>query len=112
MDEMGRANPAKAMPYEELAYPLLELGIRRADYPRIIRSAGLPMPPKSSCDFCPVRKIPEWQAMYEQDPDRFARACEVEDVISTHLTTKNKRPVYLTRAGRPLRELFKHGTQL
>ncbi|MER7664858.1 phosphoadenosine phosphosulfate reductase [Streptomyces sp. NPDC096193] len=112
VDEMSRANPNRAMPYEQLVYPLLELGIRRADCPRIIRSAGLPMPPKSSCDFCPMRKIPEWQAMYEQEPERFARACEVEDTINTHLAAKGKPPVYLTRAGRPLQELFKYGTQL
>ncbi|MFF0597125.1 phosphoadenosine phosphosulfate reductase [Streptomyces antibioticus] len=111
-DELGRANPNKAEPYEQLVYPLLELGIRRADCPRIIRSAGLPLPPKSSCDFCPMRKIPEWQAMYEREPERFERACRVEETINAHLKRQGKPPVYLTRAGRPLRELFKHGSQL
>ncbi|MGW4913129.1 phosphoadenosine phosphosulfate reductase [Streptomyces sp. NPDC004270] len=112
LDEIGRANPSKAMPYEQLVYPLLDLKIRRADCPRIIRSAGLPVPPKSSCDFCPMRKIPEWQAMQAQEPERFTRACEVEDTINAHLAAKGKRPVYLTRLGRPLRELFKGGDQL
>jgi hypothetical protein len=112
LDEIGRANPNKAMPYERLVYPLLDLRIRRADCPRIIRSAGLPVPPKSSCDFCPMRKIPEWQAMREQEPHRFERACEVEDTINAFLAGKGKRPVYLTRLGRPLRELFKGGDQL
>lgn len=112
LDEIGRANESKAMPYERLVYPLLDLKVRRVDCPRIIRSVGLPVPPKSSCDFCPMRKIPEWQAMHEQEPERFARACEVEDTINAHLATKGKRPVYLTRVGRPLRELFKAGTQL
>ncbi|MFE5630628.1 phosphoadenosine phosphosulfate reductase [Streptomyces sp. NPDC056543] len=112
LDEIGRANPNKAMPYERLEYPLLMLGIRRADCPRIIREAGLPMPPKSSCDFCPIRKLPEWQAMHEQEPERYARACEVEDTINGHLGRKGKPPVYLTPYGRPLSQLFKHGTQL
>jgi hypothetical protein len=112
LDEIGRANAGKAMPYERLVYPLLDLKIRRADCPRIIRSAGLPVPPKSSCDFCPMRKIPEWQAMREQDPARFERACQVEDTINTHLAAKDKRPVYLTRLARPLRDLFKGGDQL
>ncbi|MFF9219935.1 phosphoadenosine phosphosulfate reductase [Streptomyces viridosporus] len=112
LDEIGRANESKAMPYERLVYPLLELKVRRADCPRIIRSAGLPVPPKSSCDFCPMRKIPEWQAMHEHDPERFARACEVEDTINAHLAAKGKSPVFLTRTGRPLRELFKAGAQI
>ncbi|WP_018470800.1 MULTISPECIES: hypothetical protein [unclassified Streptomyces] len=112
LDEIARANAGKAMPYEELVYPLLELGIRRTDCPRIIRSAGLPVPPKSSCDFCPMRKIPEWQSMHLEDPERFERACEIEDTINTFLAAKGKRSVYLTRTGRPLRELFKAGTQL
>ncbi|QWB28427.1 phosphoadenosine phosphosulfate reductase [Streptomyces koelreuteriae] len=112
LDEIGRANESKAMPYERLVYPLLDLKVRRADCPRIIRSAGLPVPPKSSCDFCPMRKIPEWQAMHEHDPERFARACEVEDTINANLAAKGKRPVFLTRTGRPLRELFKAGVQV
>ncbi|MFI2346891.1 phosphoadenosine phosphosulfate reductase [Streptomyces sp. NPDC019443] len=112
LDEIGRANPNKAMPYERLAYPLLDLKIRRADCPRIIRSAGLPVPPKSSCDFCPMRKIPEWQAMHQQDPVRFERACHIEDTINRFLAGKGKPPVYLTRTGRPLRQLFKAGTQM
>ena len=112
VDEIARANPDKAMPYERLAYPLLDLGIRRADCPRIIRSARLPMPPKSSCDFCPMRKIPEWQHMQQHEPLRFTRACEVEDTINGHLARRGKPPVYLTRLGRPLRELSKGGTQL
>lgn len=112
LDEIGRANAGKAMPYERLVYPLLDLKIRRADCPGIIRSAGLPVPPKSSCDFCPMRKIPEWQAMRIQDPERFERACQIEDTINAHLAAKGKRPVYLTRLARPLRELFKGGDQL
>lgn len=112
LDEIGRANPAKAMPYEELDYPLLWLGLRRADCPGIIRSAGLPMPPKSSCDFCPIRKVHEWQAMYENESERFERACEIEDTINAHLASKGKPPVYITPYGRPLRDLFKYGRQL
>lgn len=112
LDEIHRANPNKAMPYEELEYPLLYLGIRRADCYGIIRRAGLPMPPKSSCYFCPVKKIPEWQDMYENEPEQWENACEVEDTINSHLAQQGKKPVFLTPAGRPLRQLFKAGTQL
>lgn len=112
VDEIGRANPKNAKPYERLVYPLLELGIRRADCPGIIRSAGLPMPPKSACVFCPHRKIHEWQAMREDDPQAWDSACEVEDTLNAENTRKGRQPVYLTPVGRPLRDLFKGGTQL
>jgi hypothetical protein len=112
LDEIARVNTGRAMPYERLAYPLLDLGIRRADCPGIIRSAGLPVPPKSSCDFCPMRKLPEWQNLRVNEPDRFERACQIEDTINAFLAGKGKPPVFLTRLGRPLREVFKGGDQL
>ncbi|MFG2006154.1 tyrosine-type recombinase/integrase [Spirillospora sp. NPDC048911] len=52
VDEIHRANNRRCEPYEQIVYPLLDLGIRRTDCPRIIRSAGLPVPPKSACWFC------------------------------------------------------------
>lgn len=112
LDEISRMKPSNAKPYEELVYPLIDLRLRRSDCPSIIRSAGLPMPAKSSCDFCPIRKLGEWQDMYENQPDRWARACRVEDTLNGENTRKGREPVYLTRVGRPLRELFRGGTQL
>lgn len=52
LDEIHRANTRRHEPYENIVYPLLDLRIRRTDCPRIIRSAGLPVPPKSACWFC------------------------------------------------------------
>lgn len=112
LDEISRMKPSNAKPYEELVYPLIDLRLRRSDCPSIIRGAGLPMPPKSSCDFCPIRKLSEWQDMYEHQPDRWARACRVEDTLNGENARKGREPVYLTRVGRPLRDLFKDGTQL
>lgn len=112
LDEIGRMKPSSAKPYEELVYPLIDLRLRRTDCPGIIRSAGLPMPPKSACDFCPIRKIAEWQDMHETQPARWDRACRVEDTLNAENARKGRQPVYLTRVGRPLRDLFKGGSQL
>lgn len=112
LDEIGRMKPSSAKPYEELVYPLIDLRLRRSDCPSIIRGAGLPMPPKSSCDFCPIRKLGEWQDMRENQPERWARACRVEDTLNAENARKGRPPVYLTRVGRPLRDLFKGGSQL
>ena len=62
-DEMERATSRNTEPYEVLEYPLLTLehrlapfGANRSQCKEIIASAGLPIPPKSSCFFCPFHK--------------------------------------------------------
>lgn len=43
----------------EYWYPLIEWGFDREDCKEIIRSEGLPVPPKSACYFCPAAKPDE-----------------------------------------------------
>src|SRR6185437_9104584 len=54
VDEIHRANDRRSEPYEQIEYPLLDLRVHRDECPKIIRSAGLPVPPKSACWFCPM----------------------------------------------------------
>ncbi|MBM9505047.1 phosphoadenosine phosphosulfate reductase [Actinacidiphila acididurans] len=110
LDEIARANPSKHEPYERLEYPLLERGIRRADCPRIIRTAGLPIPPKSSCWFCPLRRAESWQEMRRAEPELFERACALEDELNRRRDAHGKKDhVYLTRYGKPLRQAIAEG---
>ncbi|WP_211245953.1 hypothetical protein [Actinomadura oligospora] len=102
VDEIYRANARRSEPYEHIVYPLLDLGIRRADCPRIIRSAGLPLPPKSACWFCPFHRLTAWQDMRRDNPDLFTRACDLETLINSRRTALGKDPVYLTRHNAPL----------
>lgn len=97
LDEIHRASRTPR-PYEVIEYPLLEMGIRRTDCERYIRENGLPVPPKSSCYFCPFHTLGTWTAMRRDEPDLFAKAVEVEDEISR----KTGEPRYLTRFGAPL----------
>ena len=57
LDEIERVNNRRAMPYEHPVYPLLDHNppLRRYDCETIIRAAGLPVPAKSACWFCPFR---------------------------------------------------------
>jgi hypothetical protein len=102
LDEIQRANNRRSEPYERIVYPLLDLGIRRADCPRIIRSAGLPVPPKSSCWFCPFHRLTTWADMRRTDPALFTRACQLETLLNQRRTDLGKDPVYLTRYATPL----------
>lgn len=111
VDEIERANRRRCEPHEQIAYPLLDLGLRRTDCARIIRDAGLPVPAKSSCWFCPMHRPSVWQTMRVDEPELFERAAALEELLNTRRSTLGKDPVYLTRFARPLREVVPAGTQ-
>jgi hypothetical protein len=77
-DEDHRARPTFGDPLENSRfvpwYPLYDANIDRAGCVAMILSEGLPLPPKSSCVFCPNHKLEEWQDMRANHPEDFARA--------------------------------------
>lgn len=75
VDEIERAKPGivKQQPWTVRTYPLLDLGLFTRDCLRIIADAGLPIPPRSACSFCPFQGDEEWRRQREQSPDLFAR---------------------------------------
>ncbi|QKG20080.1 phosphoadenosine phosphosulfate reductase [Actinomadura verrucosospora] len=105
LDEIHRANTCRHEPYERIVYPLLDLRIRRADCPRIIRSSGLPVPPKSFRWFCPFHRLSSWQDMRRDQPDLFTKACHLETAINQRRRTLGKDPVYLTCYNAPLADV-------
>jgi hypothetical protein len=111
VDEIERANTHRAEPYEQIVYPLLDLGLRRSDCARIIRDAGLPVPPKSACWFCPFRRRESWFALRREQPQLFARAARLEEMLTERRALDGKDPVYLTDFGRPLQIAIPEGVQ-
>src|SRR5438128_1023599 len=55
-------------------YPLFEWRLDREDCKRIITAAGLPVPMKSACFFCPASKKHEIVWLQEHHPDLLERA--------------------------------------
>lgn len=101
-DEWHRAHNRRAEPAQHVVYPLLDLRLSRADCMQIIRTAGLVVPPKSSCWFCPFHRPATWAQMRRDRPALFARAADLEQLLNTRRTELGKDPVYLTRFNRPL----------
>lgn len=101
-DEIERATPGidPRSPWQRRVYPLLDLGLRRTDCQQIIADAGLPVPPPSSCWFCPFHDAEEWRRLLDQEPALFAEAVAIERHLTD--TSSDGRPVYLTRHGVPL----------
>lgn len=111
VDEIGRAKDS-TIPHQRSVFPLLDLGLRRTDCKRIIRDAGLPVPPKSACWFCPMKRPEDWQNQRRQHPELFAKSCQLEATLIERRTALGKDPVYLTRFNKPLREAIPDGVDL
>lgn len=102
IDEIERAGNGRDMPYERREYPLLDLGLSRGGCELVIADAGLPVPPKSACFFCPYHRPQTWTEMRRDEPDLFARSQILEDVLNERRDTLGKNRVYLTRFGKRL----------
>lgn len=91
-------------PFKVKEYPLIDLRLTRQDCINIIASAGLPVPPKSSCWFCPFHSPAEWTRLRQERPDLFARSAEMEQIANEKLIALGRTPAYLTRFLIPLEQ--------
>lgn len=76
-DEVHRAHFYEDEKYER-RYPLIDWRIGRERCAEIILSAGLPLPPKSACFYCPHMKPHEVRALAKQHPNLLSRALRLE----------------------------------
>lgn len=80
-EEMHRG--ARARAYEPEAfhwfYPLREWSWNRERQAQEIEAAGLPVPEKSSCIFCPAMRPEEFRRLAETEPESFLKVVGLED---------------------------------
>jgi len=112
LDEIGRANYNSQIPYIVKEFPLLDLKLRRRDCEEIIKSAGLPVPPKSACWFCPFKSLNEWKKMSQEFPHLFKKSVELEAILNEKRDMLGKDHVYLTGSGKPLDYTINNNTPL
>lgn len=84
-DEWHRAKDADAQ-YIKHRWPLIELGMSRADCLAWLEAHGLPSPGKSSCVFCPFLAKRAWQNMKREGGADWQHAVEMDAAI------RNVRP--------------------
>lgn len=102
VDEIERAGRGRNEPHETRRYPLLDLGLTRSHCEQVIRDAGLPVPPKSACYFCPFHRPSTWAEMRRDEPDLFAKSQALEDTLNERRVPLGKDPVWLTRFNKRL----------
>ena len=76
-DESHRAKIFEDKKYT-YRYPLVEWDLGREECREIIAAAGLEIPKKSSCFFCPASKLDEIRQLQRCHPDLLARALALE----------------------------------
>lgn len=108
LDEVERVKPNSdpdTIAWKENVFPLLdevERPLTRQDCMNVIEHAGLPIPPKSSCWFCPYHKLSVWQEMRQNQPALFWRAVELEKFLNERRSSLGLDPVWFTRLLKPL----------
>lgn len=111
-DEVERANGRSQAKHETRSYPLLELGLDRNRCESVIAAAGLPVPPKSSCYFCPYHSMETWHRMARDEPELFDKAAELERIVLAKRAAHGRNPLYLTRHLIPLTEVINTDQQV
>ena len=74
--------PRRVRQNPTVRYPLVERSINRLECYRIIQCAGLDLPRKSGCFFCPGQALAQWRDLYLNYPDLFQSAIALEENAS------------------------------
>lgn len=102
LDEIQRARTDSGIAWQTLEYPLLDLRMYRRDCVRVIEDAGLPVPPKSSCWFCPFHRRDEWKRLKREQPGLFSKAVALEQMLNDRRAMLGRDEIYLHASLQPL----------
>lgn len=79
-DEVQRMKPSRHR-YIEHRFPLIDMGVSRQECLRWMEARGFSRPPKSACTFCPYHDDAMWRDMKENDPESWADAVAIDEII-------------------------------
>lgn len=105
LDEIIRARTDSGIAWQTLEYPLLDLRLTATDCIQIVQAAGLPVPPKSSCWFCPFHSRDEWVRMRREEPNLFQMSVDLENQLNERRVLLGKDHIYLHQSARPLAQV-------
>lgn len=97
-DEWKRMRDS-AITHQRNAYPLIDLNLSRSDCANIIEAAGLPIPEKSSCYFCPFKSSAQWEELRVQHPELYQKSVDLENMLIARRVSLGLRPAYLKHRG-------------
>ena len=103
-DEFTRMKTSRVS-YVTNIYPLVSQRATRADCIALIQQAGLPLPVKSSCFFCPFSSLDRWKWLYEKHPDLYEKSVALEERSKHFPDQRLTDQIFRKRASVTLREL-------
>lgn len=105
-DEAHRMKPSRQVGIES-RWPLIEMGISRADCLKWMESAGWPKPPRSACVYCPYHSDREWLRLKTEEPTEFYAAVEFEKRLQSAYAsaTALRSTPWLHASRKPLSEV-------
>lgn len=108
LDEVERAKPSEVK-WIRHEYPLLDRKMYRSDCELFLKKAGLPIPPKSACIFCPFTSKLRWVEKAKNNRGDFIKAVCIDHFI------RKQRPghtIYVHDARTDLYEAVYTSTQM
>ena len=97
VDEYHRMRDSSAARIEHV-YPLVDRRLTRWQCREIVERAGLAVPWKSSCWFCPYRSSVSQWALVQRYPDLVDMARELEDRINTERRLRGRDEIVVLRS--------------
>lgn len=104
VDELYRVKPSRTL-WITREHPLVDARLTRESCIRIVVEAGLPMPKKSACVFCPYTDNRRWQEMKRDDPVSFAAACAADEAMRDQSSSGMRSASFVHRSLVPLRDV-------
>jgi hypothetical protein len=97
VDEYHRMRDSPAARIDHV-YPLVDRRLTRWQCREIVERAGLAVPWKSSCWFCPYRSSVSQWALVQRYPDLLGMARELEDRINTERRLRGRDEIVVLRS--------------
>ena len=108
IDEASRMKPSQ-VGWMTNVFPLIELGLSRADCQKYVEATGLGKAPKSACYICPYRSNEGWKQLHDEEPETFKKAVDFDVALRQGGTAACNKGMnaqqYLHRNLVPLSEL-------
>lgn len=84
----------------------LGFSYRRSDCTNWLIKNGFPVPPKSSCTFCPYQSDMEWLTLKTEDPEEFQDVAVLDRKFRNSTKKGVTKPIYLHRSCMPIDEII------
>ncbi len=104
LDEIQRMKTS-ILPRIDYYYPLIESRMSRSDCIKVFEERAFPVPPKSSCVFCPYHSDKNWKDIKEKQPEAWEQAIKVDESIRDMSRKGEKEPIYIHRSCKPLKDV-------